>query len=85
MKWQTSLWGTSEPFNVLSVSVHPGNCKKEGDALILFRVPTPSMREEQEKRANDLCDYLNMLEEAKAEAIKNTTIATAVAKRMSSP
>jgi hypothetical protein len=54
-------------------------------ATAIFPVRSLDEQGEQQQRARDFRDYLNMQEEAKEEALKKITVATAVAKRMSSP
>lgn len=77
---------------VVAVSVQPKNlvCISKWEELlqferVTFNLVSPDREQEMRQRAKDYCAYLNAMEEAKEEAVKSITIATAVAKRMSSP
>ena len=69
-------WEWKKSINIEELSQH---------AVVIFIVKSNAEREVQFQRAKDYVDYLNKLEEAKEEAVKNITITSAVAQRMTQP
>jgi hypothetical protein len=89
MKYEWTCWGELKLNNmkyIVEPKGGPTTAREVRDhikyATAIFPVRTLGEQAEQQQRAKELCDYLNMLEEAKAEATKTMSIATAVAKRL---
>lgn len=73
------------------ISIHPDTWKRPKctklvelvpEAIAVFNASSAEQLAVQNQRARDFCDYLNMQEEAKEEALKKISMATAVAKRL---